>query len=239
MADTVKPDIQGKTLLTPREAAGFLRLNPRTVVRLAREGKIPAMKIGNRWRFQRDALCAGAALVRKSAEGRAAKARPRTGGFSLSEFLRPEVVYLDIAGADRREALGEIVARLEQAGRLKEPDKFLGLLLEREELMATVIMPGVAIPHPRRAAPGMFAESFVVVAVSRQGVNFAAEGAARPVKLFFVICAEDDRSHLRILAGLSRVLKDTAISERLMYAANSDDVISIVSDEEGALPAGD
>jgi len=38
-------------LINAREAAEMLRCNERTVKRLADEKKIPAMRIGNRWRF--------------------------------------------------------------------------------------------------------------------------------------------------------------------------------------------
>jgi excisionase family DNA binding protein len=34
------------------EASRFLRIHPATVKRLAREGKLPGFRIGNRWRFR-------------------------------------------------------------------------------------------------------------------------------------------------------------------------------------------
>ncbi len=40
--------------LTPNEVAKVLRLHPFTVTRLAREGKLPAFKVGGVWRFRRD-----------------------------------------------------------------------------------------------------------------------------------------------------------------------------------------
>lgn len=40
-----------KILLTPEEAAAALQLRPRTVVLLCRQGRIPAEKIGGRWRI--------------------------------------------------------------------------------------------------------------------------------------------------------------------------------------------
>ena len=43
-------------VLTPNEAAAYLKLNRRTLYRLAREGKIPATRIGAKWRFNRAAL---------------------------------------------------------------------------------------------------------------------------------------------------------------------------------------
>jgi excisionase family DNA binding protein len=42
------------------EAARFLCIHPATVKRLAREGKLPAFKIGNRWRFRPSELDAWA-----------------------------------------------------------------------------------------------------------------------------------------------------------------------------------
>lgn len=40
--------------LTPNEIAQILKLHPFTVTRLAREGKLPAFKVGGVWRFQKD-----------------------------------------------------------------------------------------------------------------------------------------------------------------------------------------
>jgi len=39
--------------LTPNEVAKSLRLHPFTVTRLAREGKIPAFKVGGVWRIEK------------------------------------------------------------------------------------------------------------------------------------------------------------------------------------------
>jgi excisionase family DNA binding protein len=43
-----------------REASLFLRIHPATVKRLAREGKLPGFRIGNRWRFRPSELDAWA-----------------------------------------------------------------------------------------------------------------------------------------------------------------------------------
>ena len=39
---------------TPNDLAKILNLHPFTVTRLAREGKIPAFKVGGVWRFRKD-----------------------------------------------------------------------------------------------------------------------------------------------------------------------------------------
>ena len=42
---------KSKEIMTAKEVAEYLNLHPLTVHRYAREGKIPAFKIGTDWRF--------------------------------------------------------------------------------------------------------------------------------------------------------------------------------------------
>ena len=49
-------------LLTCEEAAGYLRLHPRTVGRLLKAGQLPGVKVGRQWRLRKadlDAYLAG------------------------------------------------------------------------------------------------------------------------------------------------------------------------------------
>jgi len=43
-------------IMTVEEAAEYLELDPLTVRRLAKEGAIPACKLGRQWRMKRDLL---------------------------------------------------------------------------------------------------------------------------------------------------------------------------------------
>jgi len=45
--------LKEKEILTTKEVAEYLSLHPLTVHRYAREGKIPAFKIGTDWRFHK------------------------------------------------------------------------------------------------------------------------------------------------------------------------------------------
>ena len=44
---------KNKEILTAKEVADYLNIHPLTVHRYAREGKIPAFKIGTDWRFHK------------------------------------------------------------------------------------------------------------------------------------------------------------------------------------------
>jgi excisionase family DNA binding protein len=43
-------------ILTIKEVAEYLKVNERTIYRLAANAELPAFKVGNSWRFQRSEL---------------------------------------------------------------------------------------------------------------------------------------------------------------------------------------
>lgn len=50
-------------ILTADEAASFLKVSTKTVLKLARDGDLPAQKIGRSWRFSRSELVAHVGCV--------------------------------------------------------------------------------------------------------------------------------------------------------------------------------
>jgi excisionase family DNA binding protein len=44
------------SVMTSMEAAEYLKMHVKTVCRLAKEGKIPAKKVGSEWRFLKNVL---------------------------------------------------------------------------------------------------------------------------------------------------------------------------------------
>jgi len=42
--------------MTLREVARYLRINKSTVYRMARDGTLPAWKLGNVWRFKKESI---------------------------------------------------------------------------------------------------------------------------------------------------------------------------------------
>ena len=51
MAATTYPEV-----MNVDKVAGYLRVAPATVYRLARQGKIPCGKVGRAWRFRKNAI---------------------------------------------------------------------------------------------------------------------------------------------------------------------------------------
>ena len=43
-----------KEVMTPKEAAEYLRVHVRTIYRLAKSGQIPSRRVGGSWRFKKE-----------------------------------------------------------------------------------------------------------------------------------------------------------------------------------------
>jgi len=49
-------DVPTDPLLTPREVAQYFKIDEETVRLMARDGKLPAIKIGRLWRFRKSSI---------------------------------------------------------------------------------------------------------------------------------------------------------------------------------------
>ena len=45
-----------REVLTVKEVCDLLRVHPTTLYKMARQGKIPSFRVGNEWRFRKDAI---------------------------------------------------------------------------------------------------------------------------------------------------------------------------------------
>jgi excisionase family DNA binding protein len=86
-----------ETFLTTEEVLEYLQVNLRTVYRLIKAGKIPAVRVGRQWRFRKSDIDAwlDSQRPRPSAAAHAAAPRPATAAPRLAEGERPRVLVVD------------------------------------------------------------------------------------------------------------------------------------------------
>jgi excisionase family DNA binding protein len=229
------------SILTLKEMAQILKMNERTVLKMAQTGAIPAAKIGSQWRFKRELVDR---WLEEAMLGTAD--RPHGGPVSgrivltpVTEMLDARLVKLDLESSIKTEVLDELVQLLAETGHLDSADDFLRKLVDRERLMTTALGDGVAFPHPREPQGSLFERPKIVVGISAPGVDYDSLDG-KPVHVLFLICASDDRAHLRILALLTRVIRSTDVVRQLLKAKSTDDVIELFArwDRELLTPTG-
>jgi PTS system nitrogen regulatory IIA component len=104
------------------------------------------------------------------------------------------------------------------------------ILMEREGLGSTGIGDGVAIPHGK--VPGLSSIA-AVFGRSRAGVQFHSSDG-KPAQLFFLIVAPEKSAgmHLKVLARVSRLLKDARFRRELLAARDAVDLRRILKEED-------
>ena len=144
----------------------------------------------------------------------------------IKGLLQPEGIIPDLAATTKEEALGEMAGRVSRQYPGLERAEILRILLEREKLGSTGIGDGVAIPHGKLKR---LDQPVMVVARSLKGVDYNALDN-KPVNLLFLIIAPEAAVgvHLKILARISRILKDATVRTSLLEAPDAAALFAVI-----------
>lgn len=146
----------------------------------------------------------------------------------IIDMLNKKHIVGDLHARGKKDVLAELVHPLAGENGFMNDDAIVNVLLEREKLGSTGIGDGIAIPHGKLAG---IEQILVGFGRSRTGVDFNSLDG-RPVHLFFLIVAPEASSsqHLKVLAKISRMLKDHAFRKRLIEAETVDDLYTAIEE---------
>lgn len=148
----------------------------------------------------------------------------------ITEFLDVKGIHLDLQASEKQDILRELVDVLAGVKDIGDKKLILKALLERESLGSTGIGQGIAIPHGKT---DKVSELISVLAISKKGVNFEALDG-EPVYIFFLLVAPKDAAgpHLKALAQISRMLRDTYFCDLLRRCESTEQVYDLIRKEE-------
>ena len=148
----------------------------------------------------------------------------------ITDFLTAEAIIPGLRAREKDDVLAEMATGLVANHPALDERKVLHVLAERERISTTAIGEGVAIPHGKlrgvERVLGIFARS-------QEGVDFASLDG-EPTHLFFVLIAPENAAadHLKALARISRLLKDSTFRNRLLEAETKQDIFGIIAQED-------
>lgn len=145
----------------------------------------------------------------------------------ILDVLPKETILTDLKAKDKKGVIEELVASVSQITGISSKE-LVQVLLERERLGSTGIGGGIGIPHGKLAN----LESLIMgFGLSRKGVDFESMDG-RPTHLFFLLITPENSTglHLKLLARISRILKNDSFKKKLMKAASSNEVYSIIGE---------
>ncbi|MFA5090494.1 MAG: PTS sugar transporter subunit IIA [Candidatus Omnitrophota bacterium] len=148
----------------------------------------------------------------------------------LSSLLKEKYIDLDLKGQDKETVIAELVEIIASSRKLKNKKAFFRNIMERESLGSTGIGNGVAIPHAKYKGVKDF---ILVLARKDAGIDFGALDGERTC-LFFALAVPQEAvgPHLKILAEISRLVKDKFIIDSLKKAKSKKDILKIISARE-------
>jgi PTS system nitrogen regulatory IIA component len=147
----------------------------------------------------------------------------------ILEVLQKEAILSDLKSQDKKGILEELVVPIAKIAQVGHED-LMRVLLEREKLGSTGIGGGIGIPHGKYKD----LESLVLgFGLSRKGVDFESMDGL-PTHIFFLLITPENSTglHLKLLARISRILKHEPFKERLLNATDSNEIYSIIEEED-------
>jgi PTS system nitrogen regulatory IIA component len=201
----------GNDMMDLEELASYLKRDVREVTKLASRGHLPGHKVGGQWRFARVEINHWIETqipdysdqqLTALEQGDSTDAEQET---LISRLLSEAAIAVPLAASTRTSVLKELVALAENTWQVYDPEAILEAIRLREDMGSTALDSGVAIPHPRRPLPAALGESLIAYGRTATGIPFSAPGGGLS-DIFFLVCCRDDRTHLQVLARLSRLL---------------------------------
>ncbi|HCX89527.1 MAG: PTS fructose transporter subunit IIA [Deltaproteobacteria bacterium CG_4_8_14_3_um_filter_43_13] len=148
----------------------------------------------------------------------------------IADILSGDLIIPELTSKNKKEVLEELVSVIVKQNKLINKEELIEVLLEREQLGSTGIGDGIAIPHGKLKNIGALLASF---GKSIDGVDFDSMDG-KPTHLFFLLVAPENSAgiHLKALARISRLLKDSSFKQDLMEAKLKDDLFKTIIERD-------
>jgi PTS system nitrogen regulatory IIA component len=223
------------------EAASYLHVPRQALDRLVKNKEIPFQTQAGRtvftrydidaWASQRILRLSGDKLDdyhRASTEASGTEAGDST---IMPGLLSTGWIASDLGARTSTGVIRDMVQVAERSQKVCDASQLRQLLEEREQLCPTSVPGGLALLHPRHHTPFMFMDSFIAVGRTRSGVPYGAPDGGL-TDIFFLICCQDDRSHLHTLARLCAMCQKTGLLAGIREAAAAADIMDVMVQSE-------
>ena len=149
---------------------------------------------------------------------------------NLSDILDKSSVMVPLQATQKTQAITQLTDLLDNQGKLKDPKAALQAVLDRENIRSTGIGQGFAIPHGKTAA----VDKLVMAGgLLDQPIDFQSIDS-QPVNIVVLLISPIDQTgpHIQALAGISRMMTDQNIREKINKTKSSDQLYQLIIDSQ-------
>jgi len=147
----------------------------------------------------------------------------------ILDFLHRSAIISDLNSTEKKEIIKELVIPIASVAGIS-PEECVRVLMEREQLGSTGIGDGIGIPHGKMKSLDSLVLGF---GRSRKGVDFESIDG-QPTHIFFILITPENSTglHLKLLARISKILKNEPFKKKLLNAADQDELFKIIKVED-------
>lgn len=148
----------------------------------------------------------------------------------LSQTLREEHVFLDVALPDKPAVLRFVADAFTKSGKATDVSSLLEALQSRELMVSTGIGNGIALPHA--FSSDIIRQGMLLIRLARP-IPFEAIDN-RPVDIVLAMAAPETETsrHLQVLAQISRIFRDPEAVRAIRSAGTPGALLSAVQKAE-------
>lgn len=145
---------------------------------------------------------------------------------NIASLLPVNAIIPSLQARDKKQALKLLSAHAAPLCALSENDIF-SILLERENMGCTGMGNGVCIPHGRFE---LLDKTHLVFARLNKPIDFKAADGKKVDLLFLLLTpAVVDSEHLKVLALISKLLRDKELCKTLRVTNNADELHALLT----------
>ncbi len=229
-------DLPAGDILSIRQLAEYLMVSEKTIYRMLERNRLPAVRVGAQWRFRKRDIDAWLdEQVRRVEVEKAALEELEPAEIDLHPLLLPENVWLDAPAPSRDELIGWMVGRATLDPGV-DREALAASIRARENVGSTALVTGAAFPHPNEPAAFRFSKKRLLLAVTREPVDFHDPYGHRP-RVVVVILARSVQGYLHAISRAVKLFGNAALVARLLKATAPADVLGALRDAERRLAA--
>ncbi|MFW6131566.1 MAG: PTS sugar transporter subunit IIA [Candidatus Aminicenantaceae bacterium] len=148
----------------------------------------------------------------------------------LTDYLNIECIKIPLVNKTKNKIITELLNLIVNAEPGIDKTNALNCIMERENIESTAIGEGIAIPHARIK---YLSNTCISFGVSKHNIDFNSLDG-EPAKIFFLLLFPEETIdiQLRILARISRLLKDKNLYNQLLNCKNRDEVMNTFTQYE-------
>lgn len=231
-----KPKSENKIeskLYSLKEISAYLKLTEEQIIKLVNQGILPAIEVEKQFFFVKEEID-NWILSKMPEEIEGERIKPELIKAPIESFIPKEGIFFISGKPKKDEVLEYLVLKAHSFGCITDPEDFLSCLKAREEMVTTATEEGVAFLHTRKRMPKHILIQFLLIAISKEGLDWGAPDG-KLTHVLFLIGMRYDILHLKILGQLARMTKG-GLTKKLLAQDTPDGVLKVLKNLEKKYP---